>query len=152
VFQLPGTGILAKSLLTATVLVLSGALFAASSESSDQDIIARNAPPGTVCLIGDSCAGSASVAAAAGSAGGSQDPQQIYNTYCVACHGTGANNSPILGDTAAWQPRIDKGLDELYLNAINGFNNNTMPAKGLCMGCSDDEVRATVDFILSSVQ
>lgn len=149
-FQLPGTGNLAKSLIALTVLVLSGALFAASSESVDQDIIARIAPAGSVCLIGDSCAGTASVAA--GSTGGSQDPQQIYNTYCVACHGTGANNSPIMGDGAAWQPRIDKGLDELYLNAINGFNNNTMPAKGLCMNCSDDEVRATVDYILSSVQ
>ena len=57
-----------------------------------------------------------------------------------------------MGNTEAWQPRIEKGIDTLYQNAINGFNNNAMPAKGLCMDCSDDALRATVDYILSAVQ
>jgi cytochrome c5 len=57
-----------------------------------------------------------------------------------------------MGDAVAWQPRIDKGLDVLYQNSINGFNNNAMPAKGLCMSCSDEDIQATVDYILSAGQ
>lgn len=145
------TGIPAKWIATALGMLISGAIFGASEEADHSDIIERIAPVGTVCLVGDSCAGSAGSAAVA-SAGGGQNPEQVYNTYCIACHGSGANNSPIMGDAAAWQPRIDKGMDALYLNAINGLNNNAMPAKGLCMSCSDDDVRATVDYILSALQ
>ena len=141
------SGLPLKGLFTLLVWVISGITFAASSD----DLINRIAPVGSVCLIGDSCAGNATVAVA-GSGGGSQDPQQIYNTYCIACHGTGVNNSPIMGDTVAWQPRIDKGLEVLYQNAINGFNNNLMPVKGLCMACSDEDLQATVDYILTAGQ
>jgi len=133
--------------LIAVLVLFSGALFAAS----DDDIAERIAPPGSVCLIGDSCASGVTVASSGGGSGPS-DPQEIYNTYCVACHGSGANNSPILGDAAAWEPRIEKGIETLYENAINGFNNNAMPAKGLCMACSDDAVMATVDFMVDAVE
>ena len=128
------------------LMLLPGVLFAASEE---EQIIQRIAPAGTVCLIGDSCAGGATVASAGA---GAQSPEQVYNTFCTACHTTGANNAPVRGDAAAWQPRTEKGLDTLYQNAISGFNNNAMPAKGLCMSCSDDDIKATVDFILSALQ
>lgn len=145
-FQLSGKGLSGKGLLAAILLVLPGAmLFAASNE----DIIKRIAPAGSVCLVGESCAGGASVAAAG--AGGPQDPAQVYNTYCVACHATGANNAPVLGDAASWQPRIDKGVDTLYSNAINGFNNGAMPPKGLCMACSDEDIHAVVDYMLDAL-
>ena len=136
-----------KILITAIMMVFSGLLLAAS----DDKIIERIAPAGSVCVVGDSCAGGVGMASVAGNSG-SQDPEQTYNTYCVACHASGVNNSPIMGDAAAWQPRIDKGMDTLYENAINGFNNNAMPAKGLCMSCSNEDVMATVDYILSAVQ
>lgn len=146
-FQELRSGLSDKWLVTLAVLAFSGAASAASNE----DIIERISPVGSVCLIGDACAGGATVASA-GSGNGPQDPEMIYNTYCVACHGTGANDSPIMGDAEAWAPRLDKGIDTLYENAINGFNENAMPAKGLCMACSDEAVRATVDYILSAVQ
>ena len=145
------TGVPAKWIAAALGMLISGAIFGASEEADHSDIIARIAPVGTVCLVGDSCAGSTGTAAVANS-GGAQNPEQVYNTYCVACHGSGANNSPIMGDAAAWQPRIEKGMDELYLNAINGLNNNAMPAKGLCMSCSENDVRAAVDYIISALQ
>ena len=145
--QQSGSAFSGKWLMAAIMMVFSGLLFAAS----DDKIIERIAPAGSVCVVGDSCAGGLAVASTAGNSA-SQDPQQTYNTYCVACHGSGANNSPIMGDAAAWQPRLEKGLDTLYENAINGFNNNAMPAKGLCMSCSDEDVMATVDYILAEVQ
>ena len=145
--QQSGSTFSKKLLLSAILVVFSGLLFAASNEK----IIERIAPAGSVCVVGDSCAGSLGMASSAGNSG-SQDPEQTYNTYCVACHGSGANNSPIMGDAAAWQPRLEKGMDILYQSAINGFNNNAMPAKGLCMSCSDEDVMATVDFLLAPLQ
>lgn len=144
--QQSGSGISGKWLIAAVLLVFSGTLLAATND----DIVKRIAPAGSVCLVGEACASGVTVAMAGGS--GPQDPQQIYNTYCIACHGSGANNSPIMGDAAAWQPRVEKGLDTLYQNAISGFNNMAMPAKGLCMDCSEDAVKATVDYILSALQ
>ena len=47
--------------------------------------------------------------------------------------------------------RTEKGLDAVYANAINGFSNiGMMPAKGLCMSCSDDEVIAAVDYMIEN--
>ena len=51
-----------------------------------------------------------------------------------------------MGDAGAWSPRVAKGMETLYTHAINGFN--AMPAKGLCMTCSDDEVKAAVDHMV----
>ena len=138
--------------LSGLVLACNGLLMAAS-ESDLAKIERRIAPVGEVCMLGDPCAGGAGSAAggAMASAGGAQDPQQIYQTYCFACHGTGANNSPVLGDQEAWAPRVEKGVDVLYQNAINGFNNGVMPAKGLCMSCSDADVQATVDYMLDAL-
>jgi cytochrome c5 len=136
-----------KLLVAFLVLVFSSTLFAASND----DIIARIAPAGSVCVIGAACAGGTTVTSTTGSSG-AEDPTQVYNTYCVACHGSGANNAPIMGDSVAWQPRLDKGIDTLYQNAINGFNNGAMPPKGLCMGCSNETIQATVDYILSALQ
>ena len=67
---------------------VSGALLAASGDMDHEDIIERIAPPGTVCLVGEACASGVQVAVAGGGSG-PQDPQQIYNTYCTACHTTG---------------------------------------------------------------
>jgi cytochrome c5 len=39
----------------------------------------------------------------------------------------------------------------LHKHAIEGFNDiGMMPAKGLCMSCSDDEVMAAVDYMLEN--
>ncbi len=69
---------------------------------------------------------------------------------CSACHATGLLNAPKLGDKAGWQPRIAKGIDQLYANAINGIG--TMPPKGGSVGLSDEDVKKIVDYMLESVQ
>lgn len=106
----------------------------------------RIKPVGTVCLEGDNSCG-AVVAATGGSARSLED---IYNTNCMACHNTGAAGAPKLGDAAEWTARLEKGIDQVYTHAIYGFNG--MPAKGLCMSCSEDEVKAVVDYIVENSQ
>lgn len=71
--------------------------------------------------------------------------ETIYQSTCLACHGTGAAGAPKLGDKAAWSARIAQGKDTLYQHALQGFN--AMPAKGACADCSDEEIKAAVDFL-----
>ena len=76
--------------------------------------------------------------------------EQKYMASCFACHSTGAAGAPKVGDgmAAEWEPRLEKGLDTIVQNAINGVN--TMPAKGLCFDCSDDDIKAIVEYMIDS--
>jgi cytochrome c5 len=56
----------------------------------------------------------------------------------------------LFADAAAWAPRIAKGMDVLMDSTINGIN--AMPAKGTCMSCSDDELAATVTYMVDAAQ
>ncbi|HVT63280.1 MAG TPA: cytochrome C, partial [Legionellaceae bacterium] len=38
------------------------------------------------------------------------------------------------------------GLNGLYQHAIKGYNS--MPIKGACVSCSDNDIRAAVNYIL----
>lgn len=116
----------------------------------EDDIRDRISPAGQPCVVGEECAAGISIAGAG--SGEPKDPATVYQTFCFACHGTGANEAPILEDVEAWAPRIAKGMDALYDSAINGFNNNLMPARGLCMDCSDDDLKAAVDYLVEASQ
>ncbi|QTF92914.1 MAG: cytochrome c5 family protein [Halomonas sp. BM-2019] len=77
------------------------------------------------------------------------DGEAIYNQACMACHMTGAAGAPIKGDEAAWADRLEKGMDELYANSIDGIG--AMPPRGGFANLSDEEVKAAVDFMLEPV-
>lgn len=70
----------------------------------------------------------------------------VYTASCSACHGTGAAGAPKIGDIAAWQPRVSQGQASLYDHAIKGLR--AMPARGACTDCSDDELKAAVDYLV----
>ena len=82
--------------------------------------------------------------------------ESVYNGLCVNCHGIAALAAmiPQTGDAAVWGARIDKGIDILYGNAINGYTGELgmMPAKGGNPALSDEEVKAAVDYIVSQVK
>ncbi|MCK7599139.1 cytochrome c5 family protein [Microbulbifer sp. CAU 1566] len=129
----------------AALAVVAGAAVAVA-QSVDEQIAERLAPAGKTCMKGDECAAAAPAAAA--SSGGARSGSDVYGAHCAACHGTGAAGAPKFGDAGAWGPRVAKGMDTLYTHALNGFN--AMPAKGLCMTCSDDEVKAAVDHMVEN--
>jgi cytochrome c5 len=72
--------------------------------------------------------------------------EQAFTKVCSACHTTGVNGAPKIGDHAAWGPRIAQGKEVLYNHAIGGKGN--MPAKG---GTTwpDATIRMTVDYMVS---
>ena len=78
--------------------------------------------------------------------------EQKYMASCFACHSTGAAGAPKVGEGMAveWEPRLEKGIDTVVANAINGIN--TMPAKGLCFDCTDDDLKAIVEYMIESSQ
>ena len=92
----------------------------------------------------------ATTSSAAATASGPLTGEQVYNQFCFACHAAGVAGAPLLGDAAAWAPRIAQGLDVLWEHTLNGIN--AMPAKGTCMSCSDEELRASMDYMVEAAQ
>ena len=156
------------------LLVLASAPLLGQAQSVADNI----RPVGQVCLAGQSCVGTtagnnavastpaptaaaavveaveevvdevAEVAAEAVAAVESDfDAAGTYQMSCFACHGTGAAGAPQPGDAAAWEERMSKGMDAVMANVINGVG--AMPARGICMTCSDDNLRAVVDYMLA---
>ena len=84
---------------------------------------------------------------------GTLDGAVIYNGVCTGCHASGALGAPTLTQ-AAWAPRLAKGKEALHQNAIVGFKGaaGTMPAKGGMAALSDEQVKATVDWMLSNLK
>lgn len=75
------------------------------------------------------------------------DAAGVYQMNCFACHGTGAAGAPMLGDSEAWDARMEKGMKAVMANAINGVG--AMPARGICMSCSDDDLQQVVEYMLA---
>ncbi|MDV3504176.1 c-type cytochrome [Marinobacter sp. M-5] len=131
----------------AAVLLGFGLTAGAVTASVEDEIRARIAPVGEVCVQGEDC-GSAAAPVASASAG-PRSGNEVYDAACMACHNTGAAGAPKLGDAGAWSGRVEKGLDTLVSHAINGFN--AMPAKGGCGSCSDEDIEAAVEYMVSEV-
>lgn len=87
-----------------------------------------------------------SAPAAAGAADVPTTGEQAFNKVCSACHSTGVNGAPKIGDHAAWGPRIAQGKETLYKDAIAGKGN--MPPKG-GTNWPDATIRMTVDYMVS---
>lgn len=86
--------------------------------------------------------------------GGTTDGQAIFGQLCHACHETGAGGSPKLSDKAKWAPRVAEGLDTLVKHAIEGYTGSSgfMPPKGGNPALTDEQVRATVEWMLTQVR
>ena len=162
----------AKTRLLVLVLANLGLLLFGNAAVAQQSIEDNIRPAGQVCLAGQSCVGN-TVGTAAPAPAPAAAPQAVataavevaveiveavaevaafdiestYQMSCFACHGTGAAGAPLLGDADAWTERMAKGMDAVMVNVMNGIN--AMPAKGLCMTCSEDDLLSLVNYMSS---
>ena len=129
--------------LLAGLMFMSIGISAAPPGTSDE-IRERIAPVGSICRAGDECG-----AATASAPAGPRDGKAVYEGFCSVCHASGISGAPIYADKAAWAPRIDKGVDALWQTMQNGLG--AMPAKGTCVNCSDEELQASLDYMIEGV-
>ncbi len=73
--------------------------------------------------------------------------EQLYNNACTACHANGLLNAPVFADSAAWAPRIEKGLDTLTMHSAEGYNQ--MPAQAIG-DITEAQVRAAVEYMVDA--
>jgi cytochrome c5 len=74
--------------------------------------------------------------------------EEIYNTKCSVCHASGVAGAPKFGDKEAWAPRIAQGMETLMQHATNGLR--AMPPKGTCMDCTDEQLKAAVEYMVDN--
>jgi cytochrome c5 len=119
----------------------------------------RIAPSGAVYAgaSGEAARAAADAAAKAAAAsqvayGGTLDGSVIYGNLCAGCHTSGAGGAPKL-DAAGLGARAGKGKDLLYKHSIEGFTGDAgvMPARGGNPALTDEQIKATVDWMLDQV-
>jgi cytochrome c5 len=128
--------------LAVAALAAAGLISQSFATTADADLVnARIKPIGQV-RIND---GSAPVAAAPKAASGGRSAADIYKKACMACHATGVANAPKVGDQAAWDARMAKGMDTLVASVNKGMG--AMPPKAGDASLTDDEIKATTKFM-----
>lgn len=144
--------IIVMTVLTVVIMVL--ASLAASDvnaklderyeKESTQSLADRLAPVGTFA---------AETVAAAPEVVEILEGQAAYAS-CGACHTAGVAGAPALADKAAWSDRIAKDINELYENAIKGYQGSAgyMPPKGGNVALDDQSVRNAVDYMVEAAK
>jgi len=74
--------------------------------------------------------------------------QKDYEMFCSACHANAAIGAPVVGDAEAWATVMNKGLDAVYSNGLNGIN--AMPPKGGAMDLSEKQFKDIVDYMIDA--
>ncbi|WP_416308729.1 c-type cytochrome [Neptunicella sp. SCSIO 80796] len=112
-----------------------------ATDMSKEEIKQRIKPVGQVTVAG-------AVEETAASSG-PRSGEDVFKASCFACHGTGAMGAPKKGDAGAWEPRIEQGEDVLIKHALSGYN--AMPPKGTCGDCSEDEIKAAIEYMIEGL-
>jgi cytochrome c5 len=71
--------------------------------------------------------------------------EDVYNENCAICHNDGHQGAPKLGDKSVWKPIIEKNLDIVFGNVINGPNH---VKKGGCKHCTSSEVISAIKYMV----
>lgn len=157
---------LITGLVVLAISLILGAMFIHAKQPQEVNslsvaaTVARIAPVGEVFsgATGKAAAEAAKAAAADASKGqvaydGTLDGAVIYNNLCGACHGSGAGGAPKL-EKAAWAARSAQGLDTLVKHAADGFTGaaGVMPARGGNPALSDEQVHATVQWMIDNLK
>ena len=151
-FTLYAVFLIATMIVKGPLSNLANPISAANAESMTakaDDVASRIAPVGQTKMKSDEPASAtpavatASAAPAAASAG--KSGEEVYNSVCSGCHGTGVLGAPKKGNKDDWAPRIAKGIDALVTSATNG--KGAMPPKGGNPSLTSAELKTTIEFM-----
>ena len=73
--------------------------------------------------------------------------KEVVESVCAACHATGAQGAPKVGDAQAWSKRASQGLTALTQHAITGIRE--MPAHGGNPNVTDFEIERAVTYMVN---
>src|SRR5262245_57217196 len=73
--------------------------------------------------------------------------KQVVDAACAACHATGVNGAPKIGDKKAWEKRAAQGLTSLTDHALNGIRQ--MPAHGGNPNLTDLEIARAIAYMVN---
>ena len=73
--------------------------------------------------------------------------REVVEQVCAACHASGKDGAPKIGDVGAWTQHAKQGLGKLTEHAISGVGK--MPAHGGQPSLSDLEMSRAVAFMVS---
>ncbi len=79
-----------------------------------------------------------------------EDGKAVFEDACASCHTGGIggffSGAPDIDDKEEWQGIIAKGVDALTFGTIEGIGE--MPPRGKCAECSDEQIRAAVEYMV----
>lgn len=78
---------------------------------------------------------------------GGRSGGEVVDAACGACHRTGENDAPRIGDQQAWVALAERGLTGLTASALAGIRN--MPAHGGDMTLSDIEIERAITYMVN---
>jgi cytochrome c5 len=73
--------------------------------------------------------------------------KEVVDQVCAACHATGKNGAPKIGDEKAWQARAAQGLSSLTGHAISGIRK--MPPHGGSLGVTNFELELAITYMVN---
>ena len=123
-----------------------------------QRVLARIAPIGQVyagatgaAAQADALKAAAAAATASVAYGGTMDGSIIFGNLCTGCHTSGAGGAPKMDAAGIGARMAAQGLDMLITNAITGYTGSAgvMPAKGGNPALTDEQVKATVEWMVA---
>ena len=74
------------------------------------------------------------------------DGKRIYDANCSACHNDSLNGAPKPGDIKTWEPIINAGFMDAFINIKTGRKGH--PHHGGCKTCSDAELKAALKYMM----
>ncbi|WP_188109744.1 c-type cytochrome [Pseudohalioglobus sediminis] len=76
-----------------------------------------------------------------------EDGKRAYERVCAACHATGVEGAPVVGNKSDWQQRSDLWEAVLVEHAEKGYLK--MPARGESDYLTDYDVSAAAEYMLT---
>jgi cytochrome c5 len=80
-------------------------------------------------------------------ASGERSGKEIVENICAACHATGRDGAPKIGDAKAWEPRERRGLSSLTGSALEGVRK--MPPHGGALSLTDTEIKRAITYMVN---